>query len=163
MKCALCGKKIRNIKKAEKRLVSKNGKITYFCSERCNRIAQRFEEYDARIDRELGDEWSGVFAIYLDTLFQGREPRCENCINYIEGRCRGGEDPFECFFRKLKRAKEGGLKPNQMIVVSFDPPSIGVFEIIGTELALHVFLPFELRKECWERILREVMPYDYCS
>jgi len=143
MKCALCGKKIRNVKKAIKRLVPKNGKIAYFCSERCNRIAQRLEEYVARIDRELGDEWDNVFAIYLEWFFQGREPKCENCINYIEGRCKGGVEPFECFFRKMKRAKEAGLGPDDVVDVSFDPLLISIIEITDTQSHLHAFFPLK--------------------
>ena len=155
MKCALCGKKIRNVKRAVKGNVS--GKLVFFCSETCKRIAERTEEYVMKVEREVGEEWCGIFTIYLDMLFQGREPKCENCINYVEGRCKGGVEPFECFFRKVKRAKEGGLKPDDIIDVSFDPPSVAIIEVADTQLLLHSFFPFKLKKEWVERIMKEVM------
>jgi len=116
--CAWCGKKIRNTRKAIIR-TTPNGSVAYFCSRKCNRTAQEFEKWAVKVERELGSKWLEVYVILIDFhfrfLIRGREIKCENCLDYISGVCKGGDNPFECFFHKVKVAKEMGMRPSDMI------------------------------------------------
>ena len=115
-KCAWCEKTIWNRRKAI--VLSANEEVEYFCSKRCMRNAQKLERYVKKVRKELGEGWEEVYAILFGIHLQGeRKIKCENCLDYIEGVCKGGEgiDPFHCFFKKVKEAKEAGLKPDDII------------------------------------------------
>ena len=129
IRCAWCGKRIRQTRKAIS--VSKDGEAEFFCSKECFQYAQRLDEYVAKVRRELGEEdWGEVYAILFGIHFQERKAvECKNCLDYIQGECEGGEDPYECFFRKVKEAKEVGLKPDDIVSVSFSSFGFGMLRI----------------------------------
>ena len=129
VRCAYCGKRIRQTRKAIS--ASNGGKVEFFCSEECFQYAQKLDRYVAKVRREVGEEdWGEVYAILFGFHFQRRKPiECKNCLDYIQGRCEGGEDPYECFFKKVKRAKEIGLKPDDIVSVSFCPFGLGMLWI----------------------------------
>ena len=76
----------------------------------CKKKIRKAKEYIMRVKREVGEEWCRIFAIYLLMFFRGEEPKCENCINFIERKCEGGGEPFECFFQKSKKSKGRRVK-----------------------------------------------------
>jgi len=118
MKCTFCKKRIRNARNATKGII--NGKITYFCSEACAKLAEKIAEYVPKVERELGYEWIRVYLALVAIHIEKRVPKCENCLDYILGICEGGVEPFECFFRKLKKAKEAGMGLHDIILIKHE-------------------------------------------
>ena len=134
IRCAWCERRIRQTRKAIS--ASRDGRVEFFCSKECSQYAQKLDRYVAKVRREVGEEdWGEVYAILLCAHFQRRKSiECKNCLDYIQGRCEGGEDPFECFFRKVKKAKEMGLTPDDIVSVSFIPLGFGMY---GATLGIH--------------------------